>query len=1318
TTSLPHDIPASGGSGPTASLENALNALEAIKAGGGSVSVSGGPGSPGGTTPYLISFDGGPLGGADQPLLRDADGSPPLSGAGATADVVTTNPGATGFEICEAAEGDVCKQAPASEFAEPVVGGRLTNPASVAVDQVSGDVYAASDSRVSRFSATGQFLRAWGGDVVRSGPDNSNVDEQQEVTVSAGVGTFTLNFGGICSGCPHATTGAIPYNAPASGPGSVEEALDNLFNIGGENPPGFVSVTGGPGDPGGNHPYLISFEGSLAGDNLVQLSSSATGLAGGTATVSTVADGGAPEVCTDSDVCQQGQIDGRAGYLGEGAQYLAVAPNAAPNAGDVLVAEAFTNSRVQEFTPSGVVVRMFGFDVVKSGPDDAGTGFEVCVPANGDVCKAGISGTGIGQFASQHFRGIAEGPSGAIYTAEGRNIGGDSGASPSLRVQKFTPGGGLTLTPSLFGTDEVQAVTVNAGGGGFRLAATDPYGTTGTGICNGGNETVTGFRTKTGEFTLGQPIFGSPEASGYITAVGPSTISLSKRLSTSSDSCSIVSPRHDDTGGVGSGSLSGGSSTVTSVVGGRGTANLGTIASGDVTNGSNTIHNVTVPGGDFLGSFVKGDPINGPGIPPGATITEISTSGGGGDTADNHLAISTNATASATAAALTVGSTLLTSVNTTSGQFAVGESITGSSIPPGTTIQGLGVNSITLSQTTATAASGVAISSGAHFAAGEEITGPGIPPGTTINSVGAGALTLSQPAEVTASENDLASDLPHDASASQVEAALNDLPAISASGGSVSVSGGPGDPGGSHPYLISFDGGPLARTDPPQLVASDNAAPLSGGTGPGADTASVETTVPGGPKGIDERSTPLDVTVGPGERIFVAENSPQAEETCPGGLPSPGEMRIQELDSSGAVLRSSAPCDGIGTPVFHFGPSIAVNPATGTPYLIDEGFHTGGNKAYVFGPVVPPTLGLNALSNLSPTGVTVSGTISPNGPGVGYAPNADTSYRVEYKKPVDINWTTYAPDISVGAGFSAVPFSVGVSGLTPNTTYEVRVVLSSVGAGTITALPQTVTTLSAAPTVSALSSSSVTVGSADLHAAITPQGSDTTYHFEYGPTRNYGQSTPEADVGESQDPVAVQAHIEGLEPVVYHFRVVAHNALGTTTSGDQTFNFYPEPCPNAAVRQQTGAAALPDCRAYEIVSPGDAGTALLLVGGPTSPLASNPPRVSFLVNFGVLPGPWNPPPNEQDLYAATRTAGGWRTSYVGIQAQQTIDVGGPPNRSGPYMADLNLDKFLDWEDASLAGCCGKLGSFAPYMWDAQGQSLGRLPSNLAAIPGG
>jgi hypothetical protein len=75
----------------------------------------------------------------------------------------------------------------------------------------------------------------------------------------------------------------------------------------------------------------------------------------------------------------------------------------------------------------------------------------------------------------------------------------------------------------------------------------------------------------------------------------------------------------------------------------------------------------------------------------------------------------------------------------------------------------------------------------------------------------------------------------------------------------------------------------------------------------------------------------------------------------------------------------------------------------------------------------------------------------------------------------------------------------------------------------------------------------------------------TSYHFEYGPTAAYGQSTPAGSAVGSVDE-NVSAVIAGLHPATaYHFRLVATNAGGTTRGADQTMTTLVRPVGHAAI---------------------------------------------------------------------------------------------------------------------------------------------------------
>lgn len=103
-------------------------------------------------------------------------------------------------------------------------------------------------------------------------------------------------------------------------------------------------------------------------------------------------------------------------------------------------------------------------------------------------------------------------------------------------------------------------------------------------------------------------------------------------------------------------------------------------------------------------------------------------------------------------------------------------------------------------------------------------------------------------------------------------------------------------------------------------------------------------------------------------------------------------------------------------------------------------------------------------------------------------------------------------------------------------------------------------TAATAPTVATGGAARVTDTTATLTGSVNPQGSATTYFFQYGPTTRYGAQTPTASAGAGSRTVSVVADIAGLTPdTTYHFRLVAHNAGGTRRGTDRTFTTLRQP---------------------------------------------------------------------------------------------------------------------------------------------------------------
>jgi hypothetical protein len=91
-----------------------------------------------------------------------------------------------------------------------------------------------------------------------------------------------------------------------------------------------------------------------------------------------------------------------------------------------------------------------------------------------------------------------------------------------------------------------------------------------------------------------------------------------------------------------------------------------------------------------------------------------------------------------------------------------------------------------------------------------------------------------------------------------------------------------------------------------------------------------------------------------------------------------------------------------------------------------------------------------------------------------------------------------------------------------------------------------------APNVNTTGAHEVSFGSAVLGGVVNPNGSDTSYYFQYGLTKAYGSQTAIADAGSGSKQVQVRLPISGLQPLtVYHYRLVAVNSSGATIGDDE-----------------------------------------------------------------------------------------------------------------------------------------------------------------------
>ncbi len=92
------------------------------------------------------------------------------------------------------------------------------------------------------------------------------------------------------------------------------------------------------------------------------------------------------------------------------------------------------------------------------------------------------------------------------------------------------------------------------------------------------------------------------------------------------------------------------------------------------------------------------------------------------------------------------------------------------------------------------------------------------------------------------------------------------------------------------------------------------------------------------------------------------------------------------------------------------------------------------------------------------------------------------------------------------------------------------------------------------PTAITLPAAGRSQTTATLAATVAPHGIPTSYHFQYGTTTSYGNSTPNANAGAGPGPQAAFASIAALRAgTTYHYRVVATSSSGTVLGSDHSF---------------------------------------------------------------------------------------------------------------------------------------------------------------------
>ena len=211
---------------------------------------------------------------------------------------------------------------------------------------------------------------------------------------------------------------------------------------------------------------------------------------------------------------------------------------------------------------------------------------------------------------------------------------------------------------------------------------------------------------------------------------------------------------------------------------------------------------------------------------------------------------------------------------------------------------------------------------------------------------------------------------------------------------------------------------------------------------------------------------------------------------------------------------------------------------------------------------------------------------------------------------------------------------------------------------------------------------------ATLRANINPFGAPTTYHVDWGPTEAYGNSTPEEGAGSDFTAHAVSVTLSGLSAnTTYHWRMVATNEAGAAASPDHVLrtpssSSAATDCPNQA-RRAGASAFLPDCRAFEMVSPVDKNGGDIVnepngLGQHQAYIQATPggDKIAYSAASAFGDQPSTLYSNE---YVAGREGGGWASHGVNapLGRQLLAGAGWTANEVGAFSADLCEMWFAD-----------------------------------------
>jgi hypothetical protein len=310
--------------------------------------------------------------------------------------------------------------------------------------------------------------------------------------------------------------------------------------------------------------------------------------------------------------------------------------------------------------------------------------------------------------------------------------------------------------------------------------------------------------------------------------------------------------------------------------------------------------------------------------------------------------------------------------------------------------------------------------------------------------------------------------------------------------------------------------------------------------------------------------------------------------------------RASDYFEHGFEGASEAPCNPAGpfsgsstTPVTATATGLSIETEYRFRLLANSSAGSNGGPALSFRTPGAVNVLTDPATNVTDSGATLNGTVNPEGIEL---EECSFEYRVGFG-PFEKAPCAESP-ATIGSGNTPVLVHLDLTGLTGGTEYQFHLVGKN-ELGTNQGVEESFK--AKGPSVGSVLVGGVSENSATFHATVNPNGADTSYVFEYVTQADFesngfagAASVPAAgeSIGAGTSDVEVSATAEGLEPrTAYFFRVAVTSAAGTTRGIAKPFATQGAApvfgsCPNDRFR--TGPSTkLPDCRAYEQVTPDD-----------------------------------------------------------------------------------------------------------------------------------